>query len=85
MALNPETVFRAAELPAGSTKRRSPSSARTRATKLKAGLSPHPEIIHIQQKFSIPVACFVFAVIGLALGLTVARDGKLAGFVVGIA
>ena len=27
----------------------------------------------------------VFAVIGLALGLTVARDGKLAGFVVGIA
>ena len=48
-------------------------------------MSPHPEIIQIQQKFSIPVACFVFAVIGLALGLTVARDGKLAGFVVGIA
>ena len=31
------------------------------------------------------MACLVFAVVGLALGLTVARDGKLAGFVVGIA
>jgi LPS export ABC transporter permease LptG len=39
----------------------------------------------IQQRFSFPAACLVFAVIGVALGLTVARDGKLAGFVVGIA
>ena len=39
----------------------------------------------IQQKFSFPAACLVFAIIGVALGLTVARDGKLAGFVVGIA
>ena len=47
-------------------------------------MSPHPEIISIQQKFSFPVACLVFAIIGLALGLTVARDGKLAGFVIGV-
>ena len=46
-------------------------------------MSPHPEVIAIQQKFSFPVACLVFAVIGLALGLTVAREGKLAAFVVG--
>ena len=39
----------------------------------------------MQQKFSIPVACLVFALVGLALGMSVARDGKLAGFVVGIA
>ena len=51
--------------------------------KAKDGLSPHPEIIAIQQKFSFPVACLVFAVIGLALGLTVARESKLAAFVVG--
>ena len=55
------------------------------AAKVKAGISPHPEIMQIQQKFSIPAACFVFALIGLALGLTVARDSKLAGFVVGVA
>ena len=55
------------------------------AVKVKGGISPHPEIMQIEQKFSIPAACFVFAVIGLALGLTVARDSKLAGFVVGVA
>lgn len=52
--------------------------------KVAGGLPPHQEIIYTQQKFSFPFACLVFAVIGLALGLTVARDGKLAGFVVGI-
>ena len=31
------------------------------------------------------MTCLVFALIGLALGLRVARDGKLGGFVVGIA
>ena len=54
------------------------------AKKVQAGISPHPEIIALQQKFSFPVACLVFGLIGLAVGLTVARDGKLAGFVVGI-
>src|SRR5262249_51778743 len=39
----------------------------------------------IEQKFSVPVACFVFALIGLALGLSVARDGKMGGFVIGVA
>ena len=44
----------------------------------------HQELMAIQQKYSFPVACVVFAIIGLALGLTVAREGKAAGFVVGI-
>ena len=48
-------------------------------------LPAHQEMEAINQRFSFPVACIVFAVIGVALGLTVARDGKLAGFVVGIA
>jgi len=34
-----------------------------------AGESPHNEILHQQQMFSFPVACVVFAVLGLALGL----------------
>jgi len=84
MALNPDDMFRRGELPRGINEK---SIAELRAdgvTKLKAGLSPHPEIYSIQQKFSIPVACFVFAIIGLALGLTVSRDGKLGGFVIGV-
>lgn len=48
-----------------------------------AGLSPHEPIMEIQQKYSIPVACLIFAVIGLALGVTSRRDGKLASFALG--
>jgi LPS export ABC transporter permease LptG/LPS export ABC transporter permease LptF len=51
--------------------------------KVSKGMSPHPEVIAIHQRFSFPVACLVFGIIGLALGLTVAREGKLAAFVVG--
>ena len=40
--------------------------------------------MEIHKKFSIPVACFVFALIGLALGATNRKDGKLASFVIGI-
>ena len=40
--------------------------------------------MEIHKKFSIPVACFVFAVLGLALGASNRKDGKLASFVLGI-
>ena len=87
MALNPESVFRKAELPRGLTEKTIAELRADMVTKLsgRPALSPHPEIIQIEQKFSVPFACFVFAVIGLALGLTVARDGKMGGFVIGIA
>ena len=39
----------------------------------------------LHRKFSLPAACLVFSVIGLALGLQQARGGKLAAFVPGIA
>ena len=84
MSLNPDAVFRRAELPRGVTEKTIDELREDIQTKLKGGISPHPEIMQIEQKFSIPAACFVFALIGLALGLTVARDSKLAGFVVGI-
>jgi LPS export ABC transporter permease LptG/LPS export ABC transporter permease LptF len=51
----------------------------------EGALSPHPEIIYIHQKFSIPVACLVFALIGLALGLSSAREGKMGAFVIAFA
>src|SRR5688572_13160526 len=84
MGLNPEEVFRRGELPRGITEKTIAELRKDGETKLRAGFSPHPEIYYIQQKFSIPVTCFVFAIIGLALGLTVARDGKLGGFVIGV-
>jgi LPS export ABC transporter permease LptG/LPS export ABC transporter permease LptF len=44
--------------------------------------SPHPEIIYIQQKYSIPIANLVFGLIALALGLSSAREGKMGAFVI---
>ena len=86
IALNPEDVFRKADLPRGLTEKTIAELRSDMATKLTGhpAYSPHPEIIMIEQKFSVPFACVVFAIIGLALGLSVARDGKMGGFVIGI-
>ena len=87
IALNPEQVFQKAELPRGLTEKTIAELRKDIHTKLTGHpvYSPHPEIIMIEQKFSVPVACFVFALIGLALGLSVSRDGKMGGFVIGVA
>jgi LPS export ABC transporter permease LptF/LPS export ABC transporter permease LptG len=47
-------------------------------------LSTHNEEMEIHKRFSIPVACLVFGLIGLALGATHRRDGMLGSFVLGI-
>ena len=47
-------------------------------------ISTHNERMAIHQKFSIPVACLVFGLIGLALGATNRRDGLLGNFVLGL-
>ena len=85
LSLNPESVFPRTG-PAPGANEMTIEELRARAEELKAqGISPHREIMTIQKKFSVPVACFVFAVIGLALGASNRRDGKLAAFVLGIA
>ena len=83
LGLNPESVFPKINLQPGINEKTMAQLKQDALQKVKDGLSPHPEVIAIQQKFSFPVACLVFGVIGLALGLTVAREGKLAAFVVG--
>ena len=85
MRLDPDAVFRPMELPRGVSEKTIAQLRQTIDEKVRNGVSPHPEIMAIHAKFSIPVACLVFAVIALALGLTVSRDGKFGGFVVGIA
>ncbi len=47
-------------------------------------ISTHNEKMEIQKRFSIPVACLVFGLIGLALGATHRRDGTLGSFVMGV-
>jgi lipopolysaccharide export system permease protein len=84
LTLNPEAVFPDINIQRGLNEKTMAELRQDMAEKIKGGMSPHPEIITMQQKFSIPASCLVFAVVGMALGMSVARDGKLAGFVVGI-
>jgi len=56
----------------------------TMAENLKHNVPITGQQFFLQQKFAIPVACIVFTLIGLALGVTNRKDGKLAGFVLGI-
>ena len=51
----------------------------------RTGASSNSQLFTIQQKFAIPGACLVLALIGLGLGLTNRKDGRLAGFVMGFA
>jgi LPS export ABC transporter permease LptG/LPS export ABC transporter permease LptF len=84
ISLDPRTVFPSTTPPKGVTELRIAELREQIALKESQGLSPHNEIMQIQQKFSIPVACLIFGLIGIALGVTARKDGKLAGFVVGI-
>lgn len=84
VSLDPESVF-PRNGPARGDRELSIAELRARVAELEAnGVSPHNAIMEIHKKFSIPVACFVFALLGLALGASNRKDGKLASFVLGI-
>ena len=84
VSVNPDVVF-----PRGGPTKGDPemtiAELRERAAELeREGMSSHNQIMAIHRKFAIPVACLVFGVIGLALGATNRRDGKLGSFVFGL-
>ncbi len=84
IGLDPDTVFPPLDLPRSIPEKTIAQLKADIVKNEKLGLSTHNEVMGIHAKFSIPAACLVFAVTALALGLTVARDGKMGGFVVGI-
>ena len=49
------------------------------------GISAHNEIMHMQQMFSFPAACIVLALLGLPVGLSTRKEGRLAALAVGLA
>ena len=84
VSLDPASVFPRTG-PARGDRELSVAELRQRVRDLEAaGVSTHNPIMEIHKKFSIPVACFVFALLGLALGASNRKDGKLASFVMGI-
>lgn len=85
LALDPSSVFPRSG-PARGEREMSIEDLALRAAELQAsGQSPHNPIMEMHKKFSVPVACFVFALLGVALGASHRKDGKLAAFVLGIA
>jgi LPS export ABC transporter permease LptG/LPS export ABC transporter permease LptF len=82
--LNPDTMFPKGGPPKGD-REMSIAELSAKAEDLRAqGIFPHNQLFEIHKKFSIPAACLVFGLMGLALGATNRRDGKLASFVVGV-
>ena len=85
LGLDPNTVFRATDILKGDNEMTIPE-LEARAGELRAqGISTHGPMMALHRKFSLPAACLVLAVIGLALGVQHGRGGKLAAFVPGIA
>jgi LPS export ABC transporter permease LptG/LPS export ABC transporter permease LptF len=84
-SLDPSAVFTREKIQKGANEM-TIGELRAREEELrKQGIPSIDEPMALQQKFSIPVACLVFALIGLALGVNSRKDGKMASFVLGIA
>ena len=72
--------------PARDVKEMSIPELREEAAAMRAaGTSPHQPIMAIHEKFSIPVACFVFVLLAVGLGASSRKEGRLASFALGIA
>ena len=55
------------------------------AKKERENQSPHNEVMYLHQKFAFPVACLVFGLLALSLGVSNSKDSKHASFVIGLA
>jgi LPS export ABC transporter permease LptF/LPS export ABC transporter permease LptG len=84
VSLDPESVFPRTG-PARGEREMTIAQLEDRITELKAqGLPFHNPVMEIHKKFSLPAACIVFMLVGVGLGISNRRDGKLASFVLGI-
>jgi LPS export ABC transporter permease LptG/LPS export ABC transporter permease LptF len=85
IVLDPATVFPKSSALHGPAEMTIPELKAEIEVAKKEGRSPHNLIMAIQQKFSIPVACLVFGLLALGLGVSNRKDGKQASFVIGLA
>ena len=82
--LDAEALFPAGGPDRGLRERTIPELYEEAAAMRAAGVSPHAPIMEVHKKFSIPVACFVFVLLGVGFGASSRTDGRLASFVLGI-
>jgi LPS export ABC transporter permease LptG/LPS export ABC transporter permease LptF len=84
ITLDPKTIFSSGSVGKGEREMSIPELEARAAELRKQGLSDHNPVFEMSVKYAIPAGCFIFGLIGLALGATNRRDGTLAGFVVGV-
>jgi LPS export ABC transporter permease LptG/LPS export ABC transporter permease LptF len=85
VSLDPESVFPRTGIARGQREMTIPE-LQALVEELKSQQQPyHNPVMEIQKKFSIPAACLVFALVGVGLGVSNRKDGRLASFVLGIA
>ena len=84
ISLDPQTVFPRTGPARGEREMTIPELRENVAQLAARNLPHHNYVIEIHKKFSIPVACLVFALLAVGLGVTNRREGKLASFVLGI-
>jgi LPS export ABC transporter permease LptG/LPS export ABC transporter permease LptF len=85
LSLDPESVFPRVGPARGEREMTIAELQELRATLEARQLPFHRPVIEIHTKFSIPMACLVFGVLAVGLGVTNRKDGKLASFVLGLA
>jgi lipopolysaccharide export system permease protein len=85
LKMDAEAVFPRMQVIKGDNEKTIAELRATIAANAAHGSPSYAQFFTIQQKFAIPAACLVLAMIGLGLGVTNRKEGKLAGFVLGIA
>ena len=77
------TIFPRTQIVKGDNEKTIAELRQTVAENAAHHVPANSQLYTIQQKFSLPVACFVLALIGVALGASNSKDGKFASFVLG--
>lgn len=82
--LDADSVFPRTTLSKGEPEMTIAELRQSAAEARRRGDPAYDQLLMIQQKFSFPVACPVLALLGLGLGVSSRKDGKLASFVLGL-
>jgi LPS export ABC transporter permease LptG/LPS export ABC transporter permease LptF len=83
ITLDPQTVFKEAP-PRGAREKTTPELRREIAEAEARNAPAYEARFMIQNKLALPATCPILALIGLALGTSSRKDGRLGSFVVGI-
>jgi LPS export ABC transporter permease LptF/LPS export ABC transporter permease LptG len=83
LKVDPDSIFPRTQIVKGDNEKTIAELRQTVAENTANHLPSNPQLYTIQQKFSLPAACLVLALIGVALGASNSKDGKLAAFALG--